>query len=128
MFPAHYSYNTFRADGWGGITTLIPHKFQVLAENCSEYFVGVLCASNNTKILLLNIYIPPNTSPVAPSDYGSCLKAAHAWITEMRLCHGFIAHTIWAGDFNARMGRRVFPSAADSEITGRGRCLLASMP
>ena len=69
---------------------------------------------------MLNVYIPPTSSRVAPRDYSSCLADIQQWVNLIRLTTGTIDQVIWCGDFNARIGQRLYPDAADSTTNTRG--------
>ena len=85
-----------------------------------DYFVGVLCTNGLAKFLLINIYIPPTSSRVAPPDYAACLARIHQWVNSIRLSFGTIDQVAWCGDFNARIGQRLYPDADDTTTNTRG--------
>jgi len=71
LFPDLTISCSCRADGWGGIATVIPPCFNLVSETCTAYYVGTLLEDHNTttRFIVLNFYIPPVTSPYAPRTY-----------------------------------------------------------
>jgi hypothetical protein len=46
----------------------------------------------------------------------------------MNLKYGIIKQILWAGDFNARLGREINPNSPDQTVDTRGRVLKEMMP
>lgn len=80
-----------------------------------------------SRVIIVNVYIPPVSSPYAPTDYTTCLTDITHWINCTRLQFGAVAQVVWAGDFNARIGQRIYPEAADTTANARGTLLLDAL-
>lgn len=52
----------------GGIATIVAESIPIVDSIIHEFFVGVVMGEKQTLTILLNVYIPPQTSKYAPTE------------------------------------------------------------
>lgn len=105
----------------GGILTVVGEDWKLISETCTDFWVGCVIQYNDCRVLIINVYIPPTTSPYAPPNFPTVLDCMSDWLTQTRLEVGNISQVIVCGDFNARAGTLISGQAWDTTEDSRGR-------
>lgn len=114
---------SYREEGGrgGGILSVFGEGWVVGREFATEFWVGSVLSFSQCTIIVINVYIPPTTSPFAPAQYPAVLEAIFEWVTMARLEVGSAAQVVICGDFNARAGTLISERAWDTTEDSRGR-------
>jgi hypothetical protein len=69
----------------GGICMVIGGGWEVVAQVQEKYYVGAVIKSEKGNVVILNVYVPPYSSPFAPigvHGYVEVLQAAEEWVNQ----------------------------------------------
>ncbi len=56
-------------DSGGGILTIVGQDWRIVCQISTYYWVGTVISFGDCTICIVNVYIPPTTSPYAPPTY-----------------------------------------------------------